>query len=96
MSCLRCRPRVGSATHACPQNDHCGYTRQHKSRNHDRLAIHGFRRIGRSLMKAALDGDLLVPVSISDIKDNETLPALFEGRLQLRTLVRAGRDKARV
>ena len=61
-----------------------------------RVAIHGFGRIGRSLMKAALDGDLLVPVSISDIKDNETLPALFEGRLQLRTLVRAGRDKARV
>jgi glyceraldehyde-3-phosphate dehydrogenase/erythrose-4-phosphate dehydrogenase len=54
------------------------YTRQQKSRNHDRVAIHGFGRIGRSLMKAALEGDFFVPVSISDIKDVETLAALFE------------------
>lgn len=43
-----------------------------------RVAIHGFGRIGHSLMKAAPDGDLFVPVSISDIKDIETLAALFE------------------
>ena len=43
-----------------------------------RIAIHGFGRIGRSLMKVALKEDLFVPVSISDIKDVETLAALFE------------------
>src|SRR5512138_2419662 len=43
-----------------------------------RIAIHGFGRIGRSLMKVALKNDLFVPVSISDIKDLSTLAALFE------------------
>ena len=43
-----------------------------------RIAIHGFGRIGRSLMKVALKEDLFVPVSISDVKDVETLAALFE------------------
>ena len=43
-----------------------------------RVAIHGFGRIGRSLMKVALKNDLFVPVSISDIKDLPTLAALFE------------------
>jgi glyceraldehyde 3-phosphate dehydrogenase len=43
-----------------------------------RIAIHGFGRIGRSLMKAALKNNLFTPVSISDIKDVATLAALFE------------------
>ena len=43
-----------------------------------RIAIHGFGRIGRSLMKVALRENLFVPVSISDIKDLPTLAALFE------------------
>ena len=43
-----------------------------------RIAIHGFGRIGRSLMKVALKDNLFVPVSISDIKDLGTLAALFE------------------
>ena len=43
-----------------------------------RIAIHGFGRIGRSLMKVALKDRLFTPVSISDIKDVETLAALFE------------------
>jgi glyceraldehyde 3-phosphate dehydrogenase len=43
-----------------------------------RIAIHGFGRIGRSLMRVALSNDLFVPLSISDIKDLETLAALFE------------------
>src|SRR5512135_2594215 len=43
-----------------------------------RIAIHGFGRIGRSLMKVALQNNLFVPVSISDIKDVATLAALFE------------------
>ncbi len=43
-----------------------------------RVAIHGFGRIGRSLMKAALKDNLFTPVSISDIKDIPTLAALFE------------------
>jgi len=43
-----------------------------------KIAIHGFGRIGRSLMKVALKEGLFVPVSISDIKDIPTLAALFE------------------
>ena len=43
-----------------------------------RIAIHGFGRIGRSLMRVALKDGLFVPVSISDIKDVPTLAALFE------------------
>lgn len=41
------------------------------------IAIHGFGRIGRSALKAALTNGLFVPVSISDIKDLPTLAALF-------------------
>jgi len=43
-----------------------------------KIAIHGFGRIGRSLMKVALKDNLFTPVSISDIKDVPTLAALFE------------------
>jgi glyceraldehyde 3-phosphate dehydrogenase len=43
-----------------------------------KIAIHGFGRIGRSMLKAALKHELFVPVSISDIKDAPTLAALFE------------------
>src|SRR4029078_8794732 len=43
-----------------------------------RIAIHGFGRIGRSLLKVALKDGLFVPVSISDIRDIPTLAALFE------------------
>ncbi len=43
-----------------------------------KIAIHGFGRIGRSLMKAGLEKNLFTPVSISDIKDLPTLAALFE------------------
>ena len=43
-----------------------------------KIAIHGFGRIGRSAMKAALRKGLFVPASISDIKDLPTLAALFE------------------
>ncbi|MEO7002074.1 MAG: glyceraldehyde 3-phosphate dehydrogenase NAD-binding domain-containing protein [Ktedonobacterales bacterium] len=42
-----------------------------------KIAIHGFGRIGRSTLKAALKGDQFTPVSISDIKDLPTLAALF-------------------
>jgi glyceraldehyde 3-phosphate dehydrogenase len=51
-----------------------------------RIAIHGFGRIGRSLMRVALKNDLFVPVPISDIRDVPTLAALFEVALQLRPL----------
>ncbi len=44
----------------------------------NKIAIHGFGRIGRSTLKAALKENLFVPVSISDIKDASTLGALFE------------------
>jgi glyceraldehyde 3-phosphate dehydrogenase len=43
-----------------------------------RIAIHGFGRIGRSLMRVALRNHLFVPVSISDIRDLPTMAALFE------------------
>src|SRR6186713_1008075 len=43
-----------------------------------KIAIHGFGRIGRSLMRVALKDKLFVPISISDIKDVPTLAALFE------------------
>ncbi|HZO91910.1 MAG TPA: glyceraldehyde 3-phosphate dehydrogenase NAD-binding domain-containing protein [Chthonomonadaceae bacterium] len=43
-----------------------------------RIAIHGFGRIGRTLLRAALRDQRFVPVSISDIKDIPTLAALFE------------------
>ena len=43
-----------------------------------RIAIHGFGRIGRSLMKVALKDGLFMPVAVSDIKDLSILAALFE------------------
>ena len=43
-----------------------------------KIAIHGFGRIGRSLLKAALRDNLFVPYSISDIKDLDVLAALFK------------------
>jgi glyceraldehyde 3-phosphate dehydrogenase len=43
-----------------------------------RIAIHGFGRIGRSLLRTALKDGLFVPVIISDIKEVSTLAALFE------------------
>lgn len=41
------------------------------------IAIHGFGRIGRSALKAALANGLFVPVSISDVRDLPTFAALF-------------------
>jgi glyceraldehyde 3-phosphate dehydrogenase len=43
-----------------------------------RIAIHGFGRIGRSLLRAGLKNNLFTPVVISDVKDIPTLAALFE------------------
>jgi len=43
-----------------------------------KIAIHGFGRIGRSTLKAALKDGLFVPAAISDIKDASMLAALFE------------------
>jgi len=42
------------------------------------IAIHGFGRIGRSTLKAGLKHGLFLPVCISDVKDIQTLAALFE------------------
>ena len=42
-----------------------------------RIAIHGYGRIGRSALKAALKGNLFSPVSVSDIRDIPTLAAVF-------------------
>jgi len=41
------------------------------------IALHGFGRIGRTALRLALQNELFVPVSISDIKDAPTLAALF-------------------
>lgn len=43
-----------------------------------KIAIQGFGRIGRSAMKAALNGKHFAPAAISDVKDLGTLAALFE------------------
>lgn len=43
-----------------------------------RIAVHGFGRIGRSVLKAAFKANLWTPVSISDIRDVPTFAALFE------------------
>ncbi|GLX70987.1 glyceraldehyde-3-phosphate dehydrogenase [Paenibacillus glycanilyticus] len=42
------------------------------------IAIYGFGRIGRQLLRVALQEKLFVPYSISDIRDESTLAALFE------------------
>lgn len=42
------------------------------------VAIHGFGRIGRTALRIALQKNLFVPVSISDIRDAQTFAALFE------------------
>jgi glyceraldehyde 3-phosphate dehydrogenase len=41
------------------------------------IALHGFGRIGRQFLRIALANDFFVPLSISDIKDEATLAALF-------------------
>lgn len=41
------------------------------------VAIHGFGRIGRTLMRIGLQRNLFTPFSVSDIKDTGTLAALF-------------------
>jgi glyceraldehyde 3-phosphate dehydrogenase len=43
-----------------------------------KVAIHGFGRIGRTLMRIGLKNNLFVPTSISDIRDIPTFAALFE------------------
>lgn len=42
------------------------------------IAIHGFGRIGRTALRIALQQNLFVPVSISDIRDAQTFAALYE------------------
>ena len=44
----------------------------------NRVAIHGFGRIGRSTLRIGLQGSHFTPVAISDIKDLSILAALFE------------------
>ena len=42
------------------------------------IAIYGFGRIGRSLLKSALKRNLFTPVAIADIRDLETTAAVFQ------------------
>lgn len=42
-----------------------------------KIALHGFGRIGRQFLRIGLEKNLSVPVSISDVKDEATLGALF-------------------
>lgn len=42
------------------------------------IAIHGFGRIGRTALRIALQQNLFVPVSISDIRDAQTFAQLFK------------------
>src|SRR5580693_4498046 len=41
------------------------------------VALYGFGRIGRQFLRVGLSKGLFVPVSISDIRDEATLAALF-------------------
>ena len=41
------------------------------------IALHGFGRIGRQFLRIGLQNNLFTPVSISDIRDEPTLAALF-------------------
>ena len=43
-----------------------------------KIAIHGFGRIGRTALKAAIREALWTPIAISDIRDAATFAALFE------------------
>jgi glyceraldehyde 3-phosphate dehydrogenase len=43
-----------------------------------KIALHGFGRIGRTALKAALRQNLWIPATISDIRDAVTFAALFE------------------
>ncbi len=43
-----------------------------------KIAIHGFGRIGRTTLRIALARDLFTPGAVSDIKDIQTLAALFK------------------
>lgn len=43
-----------------------------------KVAIHGFGRIGRTLMRIGLERNLFTPFSVSDIRDAPTLAALLE------------------
>ena len=42
-----------------------------------KVAIYGLGRIGRQCLKVALQDSLFVPAVIADVKDEETLAALF-------------------
>jgi glyceraldehyde 3-phosphate dehydrogenase len=42
-----------------------------------KIAIYGFGRIGRQLLRIGLDRDLFVPSTVADVKDLKTLTALF-------------------
>src|SRR6187551_3909591 len=44
----------------------------------NKIAIHGFGRIGRLTTRAALAQALFTPVAVSDIQDLATLGALFK------------------
>ena len=43
-----------------------------------RIAVHGFGRIGRSVVRSALTDELFAPTAVSDVRDAATLAALFE------------------
>lgn len=42
-----------------------------------KIAIYGFGRIGRQLLRIGLDRDLFIPSAVADVKDLKTLTALF-------------------
>src|SRR5690349_5753660 len=44
----------------------------------NKIAIHGFGRIGRLTARQALAGGLFTPAAVSDIQDLRTLAALFK------------------
>jgi glyceraldehyde 3-phosphate dehydrogenase len=59
------------------KHDDCSPLAHRKEREVTRIAIHGFGRIGRATLRAALKDKSFTPVAISDVKDLPTLAALF-------------------
>jgi glyceraldehyde 3-phosphate dehydrogenase len=63
------RLEVGKASTAC---------NPYKENKMNKIAIHGFGRIGRIAARSAMSRGLFTPVSVSDITDLPTLAALFK------------------
>ncbi len=49
----------------------------------EKIAIYGFGRIEQQCLKVALKKGLFIPAAIADVKDEDTLAALFAVNLSM-------------